>query len=169
MNIIGVNYESFCDGQGIRTVLFVAGCTKNCKGCQNPTSHNFNAGNELNKEVLSEIFNNISERPYIQGLTLSGGDPLEALNRQGSIYIIESFKQAFPNKDVWIYTGEMWEDIKEDFGEEWLLKYVDVIVDGKFDISKRTTKSAFKGSTNQRIIDVKMTLLNPKQEVKIFE
>lgn len=169
MNIIGVNYESFCNGQGIRTILFVAGCTKRCKGCQNPTSHDFNTGVKLNKELLNDIFNNIAERPYVQGITLSGGDPLEALNKQDTMYVIESFKQTFPHKDVWIYTGEMWEDIKKDFTEEWLLKYVDVIVDGRFDISKRTTKSAFKGSTNQRIIDIKMTLLNPKQEIKIFD
>lgn len=168
MNIIGVNYESLCDGEGLRTVVFVAGCSKKCKGCHNPISHNYNAGKRLTTSLLNDIFDNIEKRTYIQGITLSGGDPLDTLNIMGTRTIIETFKERFPYKDVWIYTGEMWEDIKETLGESWLLKYVDVVVDGKFDITKRNLTSQFKGSTNQRIINVKTTLLNPAQEIKFF-
>ena len=141
------------DGAGVRVTLFVSGCSHHCKGCHNPESWNPNNGKEFTQEVKEKLFKLI-DRPYIDGLTLSGGDPLFCNNIVGIRLLCLEFKQRFPNKTIWLYTGYKFEEIKSlDF-----LKYVDVIVDGPFVQEQRDITLPFKGSMNQRIINVKETL-----------
>lgn len=138
------------DGQDIRVTLFVSGCSHHCKGCHNPESWNPNNGKEFTEEVKEKLFNLI-DRPYIDGLTLSGGDPLFCSNRADIEKLCIEFKERFPNKSIWLYTGYKFEDIKD----LTVLSYIDVLVDGKFEIDKRDITLPFRGSSNQRIINLK--------------
>lgn len=152
---------SFCDGEGARVVLWVSGCTHNCKGCHNKDSWDFNKGELFGYCELSAILNEVG-KPYIQGLTLSGGDPLHPRNRAGVSEIVAKVKEHLPSKDVWCYTGYPWEEIKD----LPLMKNVDFLVDGEFELAKRDITLAFKGSTNQRIIDVQRSLRENKVVLK---
>jgi anaerobic ribonucleoside-triphosphate reductase activating protein len=145
-----------CDianGNGMRVTLFVSGCSHHCPNCQNPESWDCNMGKDFTCETLCNLVK-LVDRPYIDGLTLSGGDPLFKNNRDTILEVCKTMKRFLPNKDIWLYTGYKFEDI-EDLD---VIKYVDYIVDDKFDINKRDITLAFKGSSNQRIIDVKSTL-----------
>lgn len=155
MKIIGVIYEAIADGLGLRTTIFVSGCNHNCKGCQNPSSHDFSTGKELTDELLNEIFDNISKNSLIAGITLSGGDPLDPRNSDGSLKLLSEFKKRFPKKNVWVYTGfTVKQLLKTDYFKK-LLPYINYIVDGEFVLEKRDVTLAFRGSTNQRIYLVK--------------
>lgn len=141
------------DGEGVRVTLFVSGCSHHCKGCHNPESWNPNNGKEFTQEVKEKLFKLI-DRPYIDGLTLSGGDPLFCNNISDIRLLCFEFKQRFPNKTIWLYTGYKFEEIKSlDF-----LKYVDVIVDGPFIQEQRDITLPFRGSMNQNIIKLKEML-----------
>ncbi len=145
------------DGSGVRVTLFVSGCTHRCKGCQNPESWACNNGEEFTKEIEDKIIELLS-RDYIDGLTLSGGDPLFVPNRDAIFNLCKRIKEKLPNKTIWLYTGYDWEDINSLD----LLKYVDVLVDGKFILGLLDTTLAFKGSSNQRVIDVQKSLQENK-------
>lgn len=138
------------DGEGVRVTLFVSGCSHHCKGCHNPESWNPDNGKEFTEEVKEKLFKLI-DRPYIDGLTLSGGDPLFCNNIKDIRQLCFEFKQRFPNKTIWLYTGYTLDMIKAlDF-----LQCVDVIVDGPFTQELRDITLPFRGSSNQRIIKVK--------------
>ena len=140
------------DGEGVRVALFVSGCSHHCKGCHNPQSWNPENGKEFTEEVKEKLFKLI-DRPYIDGLTLTGGDPLFCNNIFEIKKLCLEFKQRFPNKTIWLYTGYKLEEIKAlDF-----LPCIDVLVDGRFEIDRRDITLPFRGSSNQRIIDVKET------------
>lgn len=154
-----------CDianGNGMRVTLFVSGCSHKCAGCQNPESWDCNVGKEFTCETMCKLVK-LVDRPYIDGLTLSGGDPLFIKNRDNVLEICKTLKSFIPNKDIWLYTGYDFEDIKH----LEILKYVDYIVDGKFINKLRDVTLAFKGSSNQRIINVKETLKQNK--IVLFE
>lgn len=153
INLIGIDYESIVDGDGVRTVLFFSGCKHNCDGCHNPESHNFNAGKEFTEKVQNEIFSHIESSPYISGITLSGGDCF--FNPIPVIKFLQLFRKRFPDKTVWGYTGFVLEEILLDKYRSKLFNMCDVIVDGKFEKDLNKPNLKFKGSTNQRIIDVK--------------
>lgn len=149
-----------CDvinGLGVRVTLFTSGCSHKCKGCHNPESWNYNAGKEFDENVENKLMELLS-RDYIDGLTLSGGDPLFIPNRVFILDLCKKVKSKFPNKNIWLYTGYTYEQIKDDILVGQILKYVDVLVDGKFDINLKDTTLAFRGSSNQRIIDIKKSL-----------
>ena len=150
MNYLTIYKSSLLDGVGWRTVLFVSGCSHKCKGCHNPESWDKNAGKEFTDKVKDQLFSYI-DRPEIDGLTLSGGDPLHFANLPTVTRLCKELKEKFPNKTIWLYTGCLFDDVK-DFE---IMKYVDVVVDGPFILDKRNTKLHYRGSSNQNIIDVK--------------
>ena len=149
MNYLAIYRASLADGEGWRTVLFVSGCHHHCKGCQNPESWNPNAGHPFTKEVKDYLFNCITDE--ISGLTISGGDPLYKRNVEDVTKLCKEFKERFPNKTIWLYTGNLYHDSKN----LEVMKYVDVVVDGEFREDLKDTTLAFRGSVNQRIIDTK--------------
>lgn len=148
MNYMKIYKTSLADGEGWRAVLFVSGCHHHCKECHNKEAWNPNAGKPFTKEVKEELFNCITDQ--ISGLTLSGGDPLYKKNIKEVTDLCKEFKERFPNKTIWLYTGNLYRDSKD----LEIMKYIDVIVDGEFRIDLKDTTLAFRGSSNQRIIDV---------------
>lgn len=158
MYLCGVNFESMVDGEGVRAVLFISGCLHNCPYCHSPQTHSFTFGKEVNQELIDEINREINKRPYISGITLSGGDcmysPVETLKFVKKLTI--------PHNNIWCYTGFTFEELVQNKNQFQLLKNIDVLVDSKFDYTKRDISLAFRGSTNQRIIDVKQSLKQDK-------
>ena len=150
MNYMAIYKTSLADGVGWRTVLFVSGCNHKCKGCHNPESWNKNAGYPFTEETKQVLFECLS-KDYINGLTISGGDPLYKDNIATVTELCKEIKEKFPNKTIWVYTGSLYRDIKT----LELMKYIDVIVDGEFKIKQKDITLAYRGSSNQRIIDVK--------------
>ena len=153
MRYQGIIKASIADGQGWRTVIFISGCSHACKGCHNPESWNKNSGKVFADDDLNFIITSL-KKPEIKGLTLSGGDPLMEYNREDVEKLCKIIKSIIPNKDIWLYTGYEWDEIKH----LPLLKYIDVLVDGKFILEQRDISLPFRGSPNQRIIDVKKSL-----------
>ena len=147
MNYLNILDCSIADGEGVRVVLFVSGCPHHCLGCHNPESWNFNAGKEFTPSTLSKLYELLS-RDYIDGLTISGGEPLAPQNIEVVLEICKNIKNKFPNKNIWIYTGYT---VDEEL-EAKLKPYVDVVVDGEFIQSLRDITLPFRGSSNQNII-----------------
>ncbi len=141
------------DGNGVRVTLFVSGCNHRCKGCQNPESWDSNIGKDFTDDTVKEL-ESLLARDYVDGLTLSGGDPLFPTNRDEILKLVKYLKNKLPNKTIWLYTGYDYDDIKD----LEIIQYVDIIVDGEFKLSKLDTTLPFRGSANQRVIDVKSTL-----------
>ena len=168
-----MNYEkidkcSVSNGTGVRTVLWVSGCDIHCRNCQNPQTWDFNSGIPFTEDTMQEILYELT-KPYIKGLTLSGGHPLDSHNLPEVYKIVKRVKMVFPDKDIWIYTGYTWEQIiemdksYEDYEVNSpspldVAKLCDVLVDGAYIDELRDISLAFRGSSNQRIIDVKKTL-----------
>lgn len=164
IRLSGIAYESLVNGPGIRRVFFSQGCRHNCGGCFNPETHDFNGGEERDMdELISDVLGN----PFIKGVTFSGGDPFERAEEFS--YMAEKFQEN--NLNVWSYTGYTYEYIIENLdnrpGWRKLIENLDVLVDGKFDINKKEDGLKFRGSSNQRIIDIKKTL--EKGKVVLFE
>jgi len=143
--------DSVVDGEGIRTVVWTQGCPHNCPGCHNPSTHAFDEGFLVD---IDEIKKELNELEGQDGITLSGGDPL--LQSKASLEIAKHAKSI--GLSVWCYTGYVFEDIINNPSQKALLDYVDVLVDGPFILEKRSLNCTFRGSTNQRIIDVKKSL-----------
>lgn len=172
MNIAGINYESIYDGEGMRTVVYVSGCSHKCPNCHNPETHDINYGIKFTDDLQNEIINNIKKRPFVSGITLSGGDPLHNNNVFHVYHFIKKLKSEFPDKNIWLYTGYKWEHIIHpivtdnfDWDRDQIIDYrkkivelCDVIVDGKYIDSLRDITLKFRGSSNQRIVDVKKSL-----------
>ena len=161
MNYIKFSKYDTNNGPGIRVVLWVSGCTCKCPGCHNPELWDFNAGKEFDDNAKNELREALS-KPYIKGLTLSGGHPLEDNNCTNSFYLfIKDIKKEFPDKDIWLYTGWKWEDIcNHDIQWNLIRECIDVVVDGPYIEKLKNITLKFRGSSNQRIIDVKKTLEN---------
>lgn len=159
INLAGIEYESKVNGVGIRRVFFSQGCTHNCKNCFNPSTHSFYGGKEFDTD---ELANKVFENPLLDGVTFSGGDPFQ----QSKAFYILSKKLKEKNINIWAYTGYTIEEIlKNNISYQIkLLNNVDVLVDGRFDEKLYLDSLKFKGSTNQRIINVPRTL----QEEKII-
>lgn len=143
--------DSILDGSGIRTVIWFQGCLHNCKGCQNPETHDMNGGMVVD---IDEIKMQLKNLKYQSGITLSGGDPF--FQPEAALEIAKFAKSIGLN--VWAYTGFTYEALLSDKSRLDLLKYVDVLVDGKFMIDKKSLNCKFRGSTNQRLIDVKKSM-----------
>lgn len=141
------------NGDGLRVVLWLSGCNHCCKGCQNPITWDPDGGLPFDEAAKQEIFEQL-DKDYISGITFSGGDPLHPANRMDVRNLISEIKEKYPNKTIWVYTGSQWEEI-------WhypMMKNVDVVVDGEFMIDLKDNKLLWKGSSNQRVINVKATL-----------
>ena len=152
-----------CDianGPGVRVTVFVSGCTHHCNGCFNEMTCDFQYGREFTKEDMEKIIK-LLEPSYIAGLTLLGGEPMEYVNQQGLLPLLRRVKEQYPDKTIWCYTGYLYDrDILDNFCGKWeetreLLSYLDVIVDGEFVEAQKDISLRFRGSSNQRIIDVK--------------
>ena len=151
MNYSGIVNCSIVDGLGFRTTLFISGCKHCCEGCQNPHTWDFNAGRPYTKEVEDILFDRISE-DYIKGLTLSGGDPL--YNADEVYELLVRFREKFGDtKSVWLYTGFKYEYCKEHFSK--ILDLCDVLVDGTYKCNERDSALSFRGSRNQRVVNLK--------------
>lgn len=162
MNYVEVKNYDISNGTGVRVSLFVSGCTHHCKNCFNKEAWDFNYGKEFTNEVIDQIISSLNHS-YIEGLTILGGEPMELVNQEGILPLIKRVKKELPSKNIWIYTGYSFDDDlipwskKYNFTKE-ILNNVDVIVDGEFIEDKKDVTKYFRGSSNQRIIDVKETL-----------
>lgn len=141
------------NGDGLRVVLWLSGCRHHCPGCQNPITWNPDDGLLFDEAAKREIEEQL-EKSYISGITFTGGDPLFPDNLQEVASYIRTLKERFPEKTIWLYTGEIWEDIRE----LEVLRYIDVLVDGRFEQEKKDNLLHWRGSSNQRVIDVKESL-----------
>lgn len=151
MNYSGIINCSIVDGTGFRVSLFISGCNHHCEQCQNQHTWDFNAGKPYTDEVEEVLFDRIS-KPFIKGLTLTGGDPL--FSSEDVYELLKRFREKFGNsKDVWLYTGFTYEYCLEHFKR--ILDLCDVLVDGRFEYNLRNVSLKFRGSENQRIIDLK--------------
>ena len=156
MNFIKITKFDTANGLGIGTVLWVCGCEHKCYGCHNPQTHDPFNGKLFTSKDFDALISSIKS-PQITRLTFSGGDPLFPMNRSEIAKIAKEVKRIFPTKKIWLYTGYEFEQILE-FSPKEFLKNIDVIVDGKFILSKKDLTLKYCGSSNQRIIDVKKTL-----------
>ena len=157
MNYHNIKTDDMLNGDGLRVTCWVSGCSLGCFNCYNPQTWDFNSGIPFTEETMQEILYDLS-KPYIKGLTLSGGHPFDPHNAPEVLKIVKRVKMVFPNKDIWIYSGYVWEDIIKDNALKEILKCIDVLVDGAYVDELRDISLAFRGSSNQRIIDVKKTL-----------
>ena len=146
MNIHGITYPDVNNGLGCRVTLWVSGCIHHCHGCHNQETWDFNSGRKFTLDDKTKLFEILS-LPYIKGLTLSGGDPLCSYGEV--LALVKEIKENFTSKDIWLYSGFTLEYIKEHFEE--ILKYLDVIVDGKFIKELKDVSLPFRGSSNQNI------------------
>ena len=153
MRYHNITKDDMLNGDGLRVVLWVAGCSHCCKGCHNPITWDPNGGLVFDEAAKQEIFEQL-EQPYISGITFSGGDPLHSANRVDVRNLMAEIKQKYPDKTIWLYTGDSWENIKH----YPIMQYIDVLVDGEFVQEKKDTKLLWKGSKNQRVINVQKTL-----------
>lgn len=189
MNIAGIDYESVNDGEGVRTVIYVSGCSHNCYNCHNPETHNINYGVPFTEELQNEIIENIKKRPFVSGITWSGGDPLHENNLDDVLKFTNKIRLLCPDKTIWLYSGYK---VKEIINETFILnpsasditrtepdyivveeslkdkkrndiiRLCDVLVDGQYiDLQKDITLK-FRGSGNQRVIDIKKSLKQNK-------
>jgi anaerobic ribonucleoside-triphosphate reductase activating protein len=158
MNYIKFTYPDIANGTGIRLTCWAAGCNHRCHGCHNPQTWDANAGRQFSNESLQELLE-LLEPDYISGLTLSGGDPLFPANRRTVYEICKAvFERYGTYKDIWMWTGYLWEDIVTDELILKILNYVDVLVDGLYIEAQRNIALPFAGSENQRVIDVRKSL-----------
>lgn len=165
MNISGINFESVVDGEGVRIVVFVSGCLHNCKGCHNPTSHSFEAGRPFTEELQDEIIDYINKTPFISGATISGGDPMYSAKAVAAF--VRRLKTEVKDISLWIYSGFRYENILQNSEMLDLLKLCDVLVDGEFILEQRDMTLSYKGSRNQRIIDIQKSLT--QNEIVLWE
>ena len=175
MNYEKIDRNSVSEGRGVRVVLWVSGCSMQCKNCHNPQTRDFNSGIPFTSDTMQEILDYL-DKPYISGLTISGGHPLEGQNIGDVKVIVKTVKEIFPDKTIWLYTGHTWEDIsiivkgtenpwkysfipaQHDYDLAEILYSTDVIVDGRYIDELRDITLPFRGSSNQRIIDVQQSL-----------
>lgn len=155
------------NGLGVRVSVFVSGCTHHCKNCFNEEAWDFHYGNEFTQKEIDKVIE-LMDHSYVAGLSLLGGEPFEHINQQGLLPLVKIVKEKFPDKNIWCYSGYTFEnDIIDRMCKEWketpeFLSYIDVLVDGKFEEDKKDLSLRFRGSSNQRIIDVKKSLKENK-------
>ncbi len=167
MNYAKIKPCDIANGEGVRVSLFVSGCTHHCKECFNPEAWDFNYGNKFTKEVEDQIINDLSPE-YISGFSLLGGEPFEYKNQETLAPLLTKIKDTYPDKKVWCYSGYLFDrDIlgemtKHSEDTMQMLKNIDYLVDGEFVNEQKSPKLVFKGSSNQRIIDVQKSLAENK-------
>lgn len=157
MKISGIEYESIVDGPGLRNTIFVSGCEHHCKGCHNPETWDINYGQEFTKDLQNEFINKCKNNFLLKGITISGGDPLYIYKKE-VLDFLDTFKRELPQLSVWLYTGYVMtiDTLKE------LEDKVDVVVDGEFELENRDITLSYRGSPNQRIINIKESIKQNK-------
>lgn len=176
MNYHNILHDDMRNGEGLRVTLFVSGCNHKCEQCQNPQTWNPNSGIEFDEDAKQEIFEQLGN-DYIDGITLSGGDPLFENNLKDVYCLCKEIRQKYPNKTIWIYTGYTWENIfpkiaTNELNIETTLRQsivilADALVDGEFKYELLDQKYHWAGSTNQRIINVQESF--KQNEVVLYE
>jgi len=167
MHYAKIKTYDIANGPGVRTSLFVSGCTHRCQNCFNEETWDFEYGEPFTTETEDYLISTL-RADYIKGLTLIGGEPLEHRNQQGLLPFIRRVRKEFPQKDIWCYTGYTFEeDVLERMCKNWadtneLLSYIDVLVDGEFIQELKNIELRFRGSENQRLIDVQASLKKGK-------
>ena len=162
MRYHNITKDDMLNGDGLRVVLWVAGCGHHCKECHNPITWNPDGGLPFGEAAKQEIFEELG-KPYISGITFSGGDPLYPANVAEVTELAKEIRKQFPDKTIWLYTGGLWEEV---CGME-IIRYIDVLVDGEFEVERKELNLQWKGSANQRVIDVPETL--EKGEIQLHE
>ncbi len=163
MNYATIKYNDIANGIGVRTSLFVSGCTHHCKNCFNQEAWDFSYGEPFTDTIIQEILDSMSP-DFITGLSLLGGEPFEIPNQKGLLPLLRAFRQRYPNKTVWCYTGYTLESDLLENGSvhcevtDEILSYIDVLVDGEFVQDLYDLTLRFRGSSNQRLIDLPATL-----------
>ncbi len=146
------------NGKGVRVSIFVQGCTFNCKNCFNPETHDFNAGKEFTEDTIARILE-LCENENVEGLSLLGGEPMHPKNLEGMTELAKRFKEKFPNKNLWAWTGFTFENYVND---KEIVRYLDVLVDGQYVDELHDFRLKWRGSSNQRVINVPKTLKEGK-------
>ncbi len=163
MNYAAIKKFDIANGPGVRVSLFVSGCRHACKNCFNSEAWDFNFGKLFTEETLQDILKSVSP-DYITGFSLLGGEPFEPENQEEVLKIVKSIKEKFPNKDIWVYSGFVFDrqllagTVGNPITVKEILKNIDVLVDGKFVEELKSLDLLFRGSSNQRIIDVQKSL-----------
>ena len=163
MRYHNITKDDMLNGEGLRVVLWVAGCDHCCPQCHNPLTWDAAGGLEFDQAAKDELFAQL-EKDYIAGVTFSGGDPLHSSNRLKIRMLSKEIKEKFPTKTIWIYTGSLWEEVCEmPFTE-----YADVLIDGEFLVEFKDLNLLWKGSSNQRVVDVQATIHSEDRRVPIL-
>ena len=163
MKYATIKKHDIANGPGVRVSIFVSGCNHHCKGCFNTQAWDFDYGRKFTEEDIERIINEL-DHPYVSGLSLLVGEPLEYSNQKGLLPLLKRVKEKFPEKDIWCYTGYTFDkDIVGNLFDNWpetkeVMSYIDVLIDGKFEEDKKDLNLKFRGSSNQRIIDVPESL-----------
>lgn len=170
MNYHNITYPDMNNGDGLRVVLWLSGCSHHCYNCQNPQTWDVNSGIPFDESAKEELFRELN-KDYISGLTLSGGDPLHEANLDGVLDLVNKIRLSFPNKSIWIYSGYQWENImKYEYGAKYINNFnidalrqcivskCDVLVDGRYIDSQRDITLKWRGSKNQRVLDIQQSL-----------
>ena len=174
MNYADIKRIDTANGTGVRVSLFVSGCNHHCKNCVNQEAWDFKYGKLFTEEQIEEILGYL-DHEYIAGLTLLGGEPFERDNQIGLLPLLRKVKAKFPEKNIWCFTGFYYDtEIMEKMYPRWqctreMLSYIDVLVDGRFEEDKKDLTLKFKGSSNQRTIDVQESLKEGKIVLHEFE
>ncbi|MDD6255739.1 MAG: anaerobic ribonucleoside-triphosphate reductase activating protein [Eubacteriales bacterium] len=163
MNYGQIYFTDTANGIGCRTSLFVSGCSRHCRECFNPETWDFNYGEFFSKDVEDEVVESVKP-PYIDGLSILGGEPMEIRNQEAVAHLVHRIKNEAPGATIWLYSGFTWEELsnpssacRTEFTDS-ILSTIDVLVDGAFEIDKKDISLMFRGSSNQRIIDVPETI-----------
>ena len=151
------------DGPGVRVSIFMQGCTFNCKNCFNPETHDFNGGKEFTDNTIARVLE-LCENENIEGLSILGGEPMHPKNIDGTTKLAKEFKEKYPNKNIWVWTGFLFD---KDLKDKEVMKYIDVLVDGQYVDELHDPKLKWKGSSNQRVIDVQESLKQNKVKILV--
>ena len=176
MNYIKIDTEDVCNGDGLRVVLWLSGCSHHCYNCQNPQTWDANSGIPFDESAKEELFREL-DKDYISGLTLSGGDPLHEANLDGVLDLVNKIRLSFPNKTIWIYSGYQWSEIFNDgvyltrdcagWKRREIVKKCDVMIDSKYVDSLRDPQLKWRGSSNQHVINIEKSMI--KGEIVLWD
>ena len=151
------------NGPGVRVSVFMQGCSFHCKNCFNSETWDFEGGKEFNDETIEKILN-LCGQNYVEGLSILGGEPMHPTNIEGTTKLAKAFKEKYPNKSIWVWSGFLYD---RDLKDKEVLKYIDVLVDGQYVDELHDPTLKWRGSSNQRVIDVKKTLQN--KDIALYE
>ena len=163
MRYHNITKDDMLNGDGLRVVLWVAGCSHCCKDCHNPVTWDPNGGLYFDESAKAELFEEL-KKDYVSGITFSGGDPLHIANVNDVTELSKEIRETFPEKTIWLYTGSTWEEVRR----MEIVRYLDVLVDGEFVFAKKDPLLCWKGSSNQRAIDVQRTLAAETDTVPVL-